>query len=73
MAVEARRIIGNLILFATAILLVLLIAGMVGWIPKLPGHRELAMFAFVLAIVAGRLRRDGARRTPSVPPVPPAA
>jgi hypothetical protein len=53
------RTLGNVVLVAEVILLVVLVLGMSGVIPRLPGTSELIILAVIMGIFARGARRRG--------------
>jgi hypothetical protein len=63
---QTARLAGNIVLVLCFAILAVTMAGMAGWISKYWPTRPMIFFAFILSIVARRLRRPPA--TVSQPP-----
>lgn len=59
MTATTRRLLGNILLSIAAVVLVVELCGMMGWIPKYLPTTQLSGLVLILAIVSGTLRRRG--------------
>jgi hypothetical protein len=65
MSSSSLRTLANVIRIGSIALLIVVLCGMLGWIPKLPGYRTLPLFIVVLLILARQLKRRASRAQPS--------